>query len=217
MLHGSAPRPRRRMSRWAGTGRATNARLERTGSRGSGSSPLGRPIPTEAAREPEVAVSPCPGSPEPRCSDGSLQITPQPVIGAISGIASGSEEPRATRQRVRRFSVGVGRRELEAADCGAQAPGHPISRDGVPHRTSDGVRDSRRRVTGKPDGGHATSGRSTTGSVEVPEGAAVTNAPNQADNRCRPLRRRDRITARPPRDDIRLRKPCRLDRFRTLG
>ena len=41
--------------------------------------------------------------------------------------------------------------------------------------------------------------------------------PNQAERRLRPLARRALIMARPPRVDMRARKPCRRARFKRLG
>ena len=49
------------------------------------------------------------------------------------------------------------------------------------------------------------------------EGATFPDPTDQADSFARPLRRRLRKTARPPRLDIRARKPWFLDRRRTLG
>ncbi len=49
------------------------------------------------------------------------------------------------------------------------------------------------------------------------EGAAIPDAPDQADRRWRPLSRRERNTARPARVDIRCRNPWRLARRRLLG
>ena len=52
---------------------------------------------------------------------------------------------------------------------------------------------------------------------EAVEHRPVTDAPDQADSRVRPLARRAFRMARPARVDMRCRKPCRLDRRRTLG
>ena len=49
------------------------------------------------------------------------------------------------------------------------------------------------------------------------EGAALSDAPDQADRRCRPLARRAFNTARPARVLMRLRKPCFLARRRLFG
>ncbi len=49
------------------------------------------------------------------------------------------------------------------------------------------------------------------------KGRPVPNAPDQADRRWRPFRRRARTTARPPRSDMRCRNPWRLARRRLFG
>lgn len=216
-LHGSAPHRGHTSNRWAGIDRATIARPGRIDTPGSSSSPRERPTRTAVARPRGSAMAPCPRSSLLRRRHGALEIMPQYVVGTVRRVATGSEQPCATPQPAGQVVTGSVRGSLQGHHRGAEPARHQVPGDRVADRATDGESDARRGVTGKPDGGHAPSRGFVASGGEAPEGVAVTNAPDQADNRCRPLRRRDRITARPPREDIRLRKPCRFDRFRTLG
>ena len=52
---------------------------------------------------------------------------------------------------------------------------------------------------------------------QVTKGCSITNRIDHALSLARPLRRRERRTARPPRVDMRLRNPCLVERFRLFG
>ena len=101
----------------------------------------------------------------------------------------------------------------------AKTPTDAIAHHGRADGAADGERHawwrSRRIVEkGAPEHsgpGPATLVRQTREDVPFPD------APDQADSLWRPFNRRARITARPPRVDMRFRKPCFLARFRTLG
>jgi hypothetical protein len=94
------------------------------------------------------------------------------------------------------------------------------------HRSSDVAghckRDTRRLVAAQwrwSQHGHRHGATSdpTAAAPQFLERAAVTNSPDQADRRRRPLSRRDRRTLRPARVDMRERKPCFFARRRLLG
>jgi len=64
---------------------------------------------------------------------------------------------------------------------------------------------------------HGATTDPTTAPPQFLERAAITNSPDQADRRRRPLSRRERNTLRPARVDMRDRKPCFFARRRLLG
>ena len=64
---------------------------------------------------------------------------------------------------------------------------------------------------------HGATTDPTTAPPQFLERAAITNSPDQADRRRRPLSRRERNTLRPARVDMRERKPCFFARRRLLG
>jgi hypothetical protein len=122
-----------------------------------------------------------------------------------------------------------------------EAPSQPIALDSMAHASSDGECEPGRERTTFEDrasvalrggrdrrpggfGGVREEGdpdRSLPGPDPVPaerhEGGPIADAPDQADSLWRPFNRRARITARPPRVDMRFRNPCFFARFRTLG
>jgi hypothetical protein len=102
---------------------------------------------------------------------------------------------------------------------GAQTTPHPVTRHSAPDATADGVRDAR-RLGGRPDGHaahHDVTSASAPASGQRAEGRSLTNRPDQAERRERPLARRRRRTARPAFVRIRRRKPCFLLRLRLFG
>ena len=108
------------------------------------------------------------------------------------------------------------------AQIGAQLAAQAIAH----HRSSDRAghceRDARRLVAGlwrwsQHGHRHGATSDPTAAAPQFLERAAITNSPDQADRRRRPLSRRDRRTLRPARVDMRERKPCFFARRRTLG
>ncbi len=107
------------------------------------------------------------------------------------------------------------------AQHGPQLPAHTIANDGGSERATERERHPRRRracwrieEVGAPQ--HSGPSAPTIGR-DAREGAALSDAPDQADSRCRPLARRAFKTARPARVLMRLRKPCFLARRRLFG
>lgn len=120
-----------------------------------------------------------------------------------------------------------------------EAPSQPVALDSMAHAPPDGECEPGRERIATEDRGSITRtdhrvlvacrfigqegdpDRPGTGpdplTTKGVEGGSVPDAPDQADSLWRPFRRRARMTARPPRVDMRFRKPCFLARLRTLG
>src|SRR5207237_1224276 len=95
----------------------------------------------------------------------------------------------------------------------------PVPCNGTPSLAADGESHPRGLAGSAVDEGYrdrATS-RPAAGAAEAGERRAVTDAPDQADSRCRPFSRRAFRMARPARVDIRWRNPWFLARLRLLG
>ena len=95
----------------------------------------------------------------------------------------------------------------------------PVAHHGTTDSASDGIADP--RLTGVGVGEVANPHGPATHPAATPtkgaEGRLITDRPDQADSRARPLRRRALMMARPARSDMRWRNPCRLARFLTFG
>ena len=117
--------------------------------------------------------------------------------------------------------AGVHRRR-DAAQMGLDLTSQTIAHHSRSDLARQGESDPRGfdRCTGGSGGeghGHTPMMGATTPTAKLDERAAVTDAPDQADRRARPLRRRERRTFRPARVAMRWRKPCFLARRRLLG
>jgi hypothetical protein len=122
-----------------------------------------------------------------------------------------------------RWQCGIGRLGLQH---GPQLATQPIAHHGRPHRSTERKGDARARGTHfrrrarriEQIGAPQHSGPSTLPfRSETRKVAARSDAPDQADRRCRPLARRLFSTSRPARVLIRARKPCFFARRRLLG
>ena len=119
------------------------------------------------------------------------------------------------------IDAGVHRRR-DAAQMGLDLTAQTVAHHSRSDLTRYGESDPRGfdRCTGGSGGeghGHTPMMGATTPTAKLDERAAVTDAPDQADRRARPLRRRERRTFRPARVAMRWRKPCFLARRRLLG
>lgn len=117
---------------------------------------------------------------------------------------------------------GYGRGRVELPDDGARpppeaVPGHGVARS-FAERTGDARRGARRvGLIGDIADPHRTRANPPPMAAEFVEGGPIADAPDQADSRLRPLRRRAFSTARPARSAMRWRNPWRLARRRVLG
>lgn len=113
-------------------------------------------------------------------------------------------------------------RRGDAAQMGLDLPPQAVAHHSRSDLARQGESDPRwfdRRTDGSGGEGHGHTPMmgATTPTAKLDERAAVTDAPDQADRRARPLRRRERRTFRPARVAMRWRKPCFLARRRLLG
>jgi hypothetical protein len=133
-----------------------------------------------------------------------------PYGGAVGDTGPGTDEVPTRGQA--RFALLVG-------EGMAQLASHPVPHDRPADAPAEGIGHARRarRVVGDPTAPQGTVVEPAPVGPEAVEHRPVTDAPDQADSRVRPLARRDFRMARPARVDIRCRKPCRFDRRRLLG
>ena len=112
-----------------------------------------------------------------------------------------------------------GRASRFRGDESPEPPAHPVPHHGTADRTTDGVRDTRRRRRRVVHPGTPEHTMPETPSLG-PEAVKYCTLPDptgQADSRSRPFARRDFKMARPARVLIRWRKPWRFERRRLLG
>lgn len=140
------------------------------------------------------------------CADERLQIVTQFGIRPCGGVRPGADEIRPRRHRHLRQQ----RPELSS---------HTVALYGRTEGATDRKRHAGRRQRRIEDSGapQHSGPRPPALSRQTLKGAAVADAPDQADRRCRPLARRAFSTPWPARVRIRWRKPCFLARRRLLG
>lgn len=140
------------------------------------------------------------------CTDECLQIVAQFGIRPCGGVRSGADEIRPRRHR----RLGQQRPELSP---------HTVALHGRTEGATDRKRHAGRRQRRIEDSGapQHSGPRPMALSRQTLKGAAVADAPDQADRRCRPLARRAFKMPWPARVLIRWRKPCFLARRRLLG
>ena len=139
---------------------------------------------------------------------GFAHRRPEVSIGQSRHLRSGADE------------AGAGTQERpDLPGDGSQPAPNPVAGRRAPDPAADGVGDPRRfgGVAGQPRYRDRASPHPLARAVEGDKGRAVSDAPDQADRRTRPLRRRALRIARPARVELRWRKPCRLARLRLLG
>ena len=100
----------------------------------------------------------------------------------------------------------------------AQPAPDAVARDRAADPTADGVGDPRGTALIEASARHGEDSPPAARTVgQCTEGRTVSDGPDQADRRSRPLDRRRVIAARPPRVRMRSRKPCFFFRFRLFG
>lgn len=105
------------------------------------------------------------------------------------------------------------------SECGSRlsaktVPGHGVADRARSHHTEGGPGALRRLER------HGTDGSESTNRPMTPEFGELRSSTDRVDHalrRCRPLRRRLRMTFRPARSDIRARKPCFMALRRLFG
>jgi len=116
-------------------------------------------------------------------------------------------------------------RPIRGAEDLPQLPADPVPHHRGSHGASDRERDARPIDMGRavgvvmgclPESQRATSPIPTSISEEL-ELPSIRDRVDQALSLCRPLSRRERMTLRPARSDMRCRKPCFFERRRLLG
>ena len=109
-------------------------------------------------------------------------------------------------------------RTIQSDEGGAQASATTVTSNRSRGLSRNGERhlDHLRAIRRVHDKNPLTPGAPTTLTKDR-EGLTSTDAGDHAEMRARPLRRRVRRMARPALVDIRLRKPCFLERLRTFG
>jgi hypothetical protein len=127
----------------------------------------------------------------------------------------GAHRRRPCAEQVRAAGLELG---LELTDRGAEPAAQAIALDGASDRTRHRERHARWLIRVAPEQARAERAVSPSRYPgEIPESAMAANAPDQAESRARPRRRRVFSTLRPARVRIRRRNPCFLLRFRWFG
>src|SRR5262245_26418543 len=150
------------------------------------------------------------------CSLPPFTIRAQETTDRVTEVRVGHGQHRSISvEEVRGTALELG---AARTDRGTKPPTNPVAIDRGSATPPDGVRDPWRQVRpvearAKGDGACPMSGRPGEGL----EGRTVADAPDQAESRFRPRARRERSTARPPRDRIRTRKPWVFLRLRVFG
>lgn len=213
--------PRRRTNTRVRNGTGTPVRRTPTGRPAPDARPPGPdrrpPGPRRTTRSPDVPRDRGGRSPVDsghRPSEAAIDVGQQLGRGHRGRPRREGHQPRTRREALRTGAA-------DPAEMGPDLTPKPIAHHRRAHRPGHGEGQPRgfgRSGRGEEHGHrHDTTTDPTTMTPQLLEGAAITDSPDQADRRRRPLRRRDRRTLRPARVDMRARKPCFLARRRLLG
>ena len=147
--------------------------------------------------------------------DTRLNIVEKNLSIALRGTGLEGKKPTASRQ-TRWFLV------PKFSEMGTHLTAEPIAHHGRPDLAGHGEGNARRVVNrlgrrGQHGHRHGVPSDPATVPPQFLERTAITNPPDQADRRRRPLSRRERRTLRPARVAMRERKPCFFARRRLLG
>ena len=131
-------------------------------------------------------------------------------------------ETRCYRRWRHLHQVAAGREFAGAVELARdlpQLPADPVAGHGVSHRTSDGIGHPNAIgvVIGCTTKAKRAASTKSTGFAQEIELPPIPDRFDQALSLCRPLSRRERMTLRPARSDMRCRKPCFFERRRLLG